>query len=383
MPRSLSRHAVVIGASMAGLATARVLADIRVGHRVDRDRCRGHRPRKGVPQGRQAHGLLTGGARASPSCSPESWRSWSPTGRTHRVQRRILVPGRRVPGRVPDRPPGFSASGRPSARRPAPGRDAAHVSLRTGAGSTLLPRGRPGDGVKVSTPTSTRSRRRPRGRRGGRASRPTVDGGPRVRGAGTVEMRRDVGYASVILPRARRPRGSRSPSSSARLRPPSGPPSCRPPEGGRWIVAITAGDGRGPNRRCRLPGRRPQPALARDAPQLEGLDALGPVVTHRLLSNKRRREERLPDAPAGFLALGDAICSFNPIYGQGMTTAALQADALGQCLAGGARRPGLVRASYRRPAKVMQPVADRPGADFALPRPPAPSRPAPIWSTGT
>lgn len=66
--------------------------------------------------------------------------------------------------------------------------------------------------------------------------------------------------------------------------------------------------------------------------ELLGRELLHPGRTYRFAHSVRRRVERVR-LPQGYAVLGDALCSFNPVFGQGMSVAALQAVALGEALA--------------------------------------------------
>jgi 2-polyprenyl-6-methoxyphenol hydroxylase-like FAD-dependent oxidoreductase len=144
-----------------------------------------------------------------------------------------------------------------------------------------------------------------------------------------------------------------------------------PIEGDRWILTVGAFHGdvppTDPAEFEAFARSFPSPALAN---VLARNEVLTPVLTHRMPASQRRHMERLGRTPPGFLVLGDAICSFNPIYGQGMSSAALQARALGEVIEHhGATAPTVAAAFYRRAAKVVDvPWKIAAGADFADPR---------------
>ena len=57
-----------------------------------------------------------------------------------------------------------------------------------------------------------------------------------------------------------------------------------------------------------------------------------PITSYKFRSNIRRHYEQLSTLPQGLIVVGDALCQLNPIYGQGMTMAALEMMVLDQCL---------------------------------------------------
>ena len=71
-------------------------------------------------------------------------------------------------------------------------------------------------------------------------------------------------------------------------------------------------------------------------PRCEQAEPVGEVAFHRYPVSRWRRYHELDRFPAGILPLGDAVASFDPTYGQGMTMTSLQAGHLRRALADGA-----------------------------------------------
>jgi 2-polyprenyl-6-methoxyphenol hydroxylase-like FAD-dependent oxidoreductase len=192
------------------------------------------------------------------------------------------------------------------------------------------------------------------------------------------EVKVGVGYATRFY---RRSPGD-LPEGSAVFSLPSPPAEKRagvalPVEGERWLISLGGWHGEFPRD---LPGfeqharELPHPAIARLLDRCEPLTELSVV---QYPASRRRYFEELSTLPGGYLALGDSICSFNPIYGQGMTCAALEAVELGRLLDGFADGgsahpagldPDLAARYYRHAAKVVAtPWQFATGADFAYP----------------
>ena len=138
-------------------------------------------------------------------------------------------------------------------------------------------------------------------------------------------------------------------------------------EGGRHIVTAAGMGGdlppTDPEGFERFLTRLPCSDIAAALADAEPLDA---PVAFRFPASVRRRYERLRRFPRGLFVLGDAVCSFNPVYGQGMTVAALQAAVLRDEL-GRSDSPRARRYFRRISALIDPPWTVAAGADLAHP----------------
>ncbi len=101
------------------------------------------------------------------------------------------------------------------------------------------------------------------------------------------------------------------------------------------------------------------------------------IETYRFRAHVWNHYDRLKDLPKNLFVLGDALCSFNPIYGQGMTVAAQEAQVLQQCMREAKPDPnGIVklRNKYMQGATTILKAAwaMATGADLAYPQAGAP-----------
>jgi 2-polyprenyl-6-methoxyphenol hydroxylase-like FAD-dependent oxidoreductase len=106
---------------------------------------------------------------------------------------------------------------------------------------------------------------------------------------------------------------------------------------------------------------------------IKDAERLTDITQHRFPSSILRHYEQMASWPEKFLILGDAICSFNPVYGQGMTSAGLQARALQSILreraAQGAGLDGLAATYFCKVADVIStPWTLAANFDFAYPQ---------------
>jgi 2-polyprenyl-6-methoxyphenol hydroxylase-like FAD-dependent oxidoreductase len=360
-------RAVTIGAGVGGLLAARVLADhfdeVVV---LERDALASDgRPRKGVPQGRHIHALLAAGREVIERMFPGFARDLVARGGLVADVSRLRwfdYGGHHA------RCTGIEAvlASRPAIEEMLRGRLLAlpNVRLRDGCDVTGLAAGDRVSGVRLGEEHLPADLVVDAGGRGSRAPAWLGELGYPPPLADVVEI--GLGYATRLF--RRRDELGRDAGVVVVPTPPSRRGAVLEAiEGDRFILTLFGMLGDHPP--LDAEGFR-QFADSLPAPDIREFlgraEALTDAVPFRFPAGIRRRYEALPRFPEGFLVFGDAICSFNPVYGQGMSAAALQGDALGRLLAAGGER--LAPRFFAEAARIVDaPWAMSVGGDLAYP----------------
>jgi 2-polyprenyl-6-methoxyphenol hydroxylase-like FAD-dependent oxidoreductase len=371
-------HAVVIGASMAGLLAARVLANhFEQVTLVERDALTGSvASRKGVPQGRMLHVLLPGGQEIVERLFPGYGHELKAAGAVSlRVptDALILTPAGWLPRRATGWPllsasrplfewvvrrrlrelPGVTILDRHDVTSLLTSRDGRQVT-----GTTLRPLDDLDDGTAGSQLQLTADLVVDASGRGSRASAWLSEAGYPTPTKTHVDP--NIAYASRIY---RIPDGFKADWQLAMLfsQPPSMPRTgyLFPIEDGQWMVALMGAAGQHPptdeDGFAAFTRSLRHPVIA-DA--LDAAEPVTPIRGYRGTANRLWHYESMRDWPQRFVVLGDAVCAFNPIYGQGMSTAAVAAETLDACLRDHRRRhpmgdlDGLARRCQQRLARA-------------------------------
>lgn len=340
------KHAVVIGAGMAGLTAAQALSQhFRKVTVLERDVLPAEpAPRTGTPQAQHAHMLLAGGLKALQALLPGFEHDLAQagavkvrTGKDIRTERPGFDP-------FPIRDLGFDifCMSRPllEAVTRKRVRQTPQVEIRERARVTKLVASR--DATRIEAVSYDDE-----------AGSVTLEADLVVEASGRcgltlqlleelslqkpeeTEIGIDQGYASIIV---ERPPGHCA-DWLGNIVLPSAPASSRgaflfPIEKQRWLLSVGGNHGDAPPaereafmefvRSLRTPTIHDAVSNARP---------LTDIVRYRLPCSTRRHFERLESFPAGLLPIGDALCRFNPVFGQGMSVAAQEAVILDRLLA--------------------------------------------------